>query len=266
MFSRKVWIEKSKFTSHDGETLLAAIAEGVEKTKQAGLNPVILLDLDSTLYDTSKRNHVILQEWLKEKTPQEPVLTALREMSHEVRFYSMADLFGGLGLSLEDAYNKSQWEDLKEYWKARFFTDPYVTHDEPYIGSPEFVREVHALGTTLAYLTGRDAPGMAAGTLRALARDGFPSPNGKDVHLYMKPAREGDDFQFKMAELEKIAQLGEVVASFENEPKNFVGMCQRFPNAIHVFVDSVCSDHPASPAESAFLLVSWEIKRSRTRS
>ena len=55
-------------------------------------------------------------------------------------------------------------------------------------------------------------------------------------------------------------------ASFENEPKNFIGMCQRFPQAIHVFVDSVCSDHPASPAEDAFLLVSWAIKRSRTRS
>ena len=82
----------------------------------------------------------------------------------------------------------------------------------------------------------------------------------------MKPAREGDDYLYKMAELEKIATLGTIVASFENEPKNLIGMCQRFPQAIHVFVDSVCSDHPALPAESAFLLVSWAISRSRTSS
>ncbi len=265
-FSRRVWIEKSQFTPHTGETLFVALEETIQKTKQLGMTPVILLDLDSTLYDTSLRNHVILNEWLTEKAPREPIFSALKNLTREVRFYSMADLFGRLGLSLEDEYNKAQWEDLKEYWRARFFTDPYVSHDEPYAGSSEFVREVYGLGAVLAYLTGRDAPGMEQGTRKALARDGFPVPTGKDVHLFMKPAREGDDYLYKMGEVEKIARLGEVVASFENEPKNFIGICKRFPNAIHVFVDSVCSDHPALPAEEAYLLESWLISRSRTRS
>lgn len=262
VFSRKVWIEKSRFTPHSGETLLAAIKQAVQTSKQQGKTPVILLDLDSTLYDTSKRNHVILNEWLKEKTPREPIMSALKNLAREVRFYSMADLFGRLGLSLEDEYNKGQWEDLKEYWKARFFTDPYVSHDEPYAGSSEFVREVFKLDVVLAYLTGRDAPGMEKGTREALARDGFPMPTGRNVHLYMKPAREGDDYLYKMGEIEKIAKLGDVIASFENEPKNFIGICHRFPEAIHVFVDSVCSDHPALPAEEAYLLESWLIKRA----
>ncbi len=266
LFSRKAWIEKSRFTSHNGDSLLDALEKSVISTKKRGKTPVVLLDLDSTLYDTSKRNHVILKQWLKEKTPRDPVMTALRELRTDVRFYSIADLFGRIGLQLDDHYVKAQWEDLKDFWKARFFTDPFVEHDTPYPQSAEFVREVFKLEIVIAYLTGRDAPGMEKGTRQALARDGFPVPGEKDVHLFMKPAREGDDFLYKMNEVDKIARLGEIIASFENEPKNFIGICQKLPNAIHVFVDSVCSDHPALPAEDAYLLESWAIKRSRTRS
>jgi len=266
LFSRKEWLQNSQFTPHSGDALLEALGKAVGTVKTQGKTPVILLDLDSTLYDTSKRNHVILREWLAEKRPTDPVHTALDRLTHDVRFYSMADLFGRLGLSLEDETIKAYWEDLKGYWKARFFTDPYVAHDTPYPDSPAFVKAVYELGVVLAYLTGRDAPGMEKGTRQALHRDGFPTPDGNLVHLFMKPAREGDDYLYKMGQLEKIQPLGEIVASFENEPKNFIGICQRFPSAIHVFVDSVCSDHPALPAEDAYLLESWSMKRSRTRS
>ncbi len=266
LFARKEWLQKSAFTPHSGEALLVTLEKSVNQTLDAGKTPVLLLDLDSTLYDTSKRNQVILKEWLEEKKPQDPVYSALAGMERDVRFYSMADLFGSIGLSLEDAMTKAHWEDLKEYWKARFFTDPYVQYDEPYPGSPDFVKAAFRFDVVIAYLTGRDRPGMEKGTLAALQRDGFPMPNGHNVFLYMKPQREGDDYLYKMGELEKIQKLGEVVASFENEPKNFIGICQRFPKAIHVFVDSVCSDHPALPAEDAYLLESWAIKRSRTRS
>ena len=265
-FARKEWLQQSRFTPHSGDALLATLDKAVTKTLDAGKTPVLLLDLDSTLYDTSKRNHVILKEWLAEKKPQDPVYSALNDMQQDVRFYSMADLFGNIGLSLDDAATKAHWEDLKEYWKARFFTDPYVNYDQPYPGSPDFVRAAFQLDVVIAYLTGRDRPGMEKGTLQTLQRDGFPMPNGHNVFLYMKPQREGDDYLYKMGELEKIEKLGHVVASFENEPKNFIGICHKFPQAIHVFVDSVCSDHPALPAEDAYLLESWAIKRSRTRS
>ena len=41
------------------------------------------------------------------------------------------------------------------FWKARFFTDDWIDHDEPNPGAAEFARAVHGRGALVYYLTGR---------------------------------------------------------------------------------------------------------------
>ena len=98
----------------------------------------------------------------------------------------------------------------------------------------------------IVYLTGRDEPGMGDGTRAMLLRDGFPWETER-THLLLKPAYGLPDLEHKINAAQFIRAHGELVASFENEPPNLVAIYEQFPDAMHVFVETVCSDH-AAPA------------------
>lgn len=61
----------------------------------------------------------------------------------------------------------------------------------------------------------------------------------------MKPAFEEGDTDFKARLLEPLAELGHVVASFDNEPVNCNLFLKRWPEAASVLLDTLCA--PGSP-------------------
>jgi hypothetical protein len=183
-----------------------------------------------------------------------PVLGLPREIAQallelENPGYSVDDTWQALGLPAQQEPARSA---LHAYWRARFFSDSYLIHDRPYPGTAQFVSELHALGAQLVYLTGRDEPGMKQGTLRNLERDGFPL--GAGTRLAMKDRRETDDVVHKVGTARRLAETAPVIASFENEPKNFVALFDAFPDAVHVFVDTVCSTQPARAVQGALCI------------
>jgi hypothetical protein len=165
--------------------------------------------------------------------------------------YSLADTFDAMGLSLEDPEVKEAQQTAKKYWARRFFTNEYLKHDRVYPGAPEFVRELHELGAEIVYLTGRDEPGMGIGTRANLLRDGFPWETER-THLLLKKAFELDDVEHKQGAAEYIRRHGTLVASFENEPLNLVALYELFPEAMHVFVETISSDRPAMPCKGLY--------------
>jgi hypothetical protein len=48
-----------------------------------------------------------------------------------------------------------------------------------------------------------------------------------------------------------------VVASFENEPANLLAMQEVLPDAMHVFMATVCSDRPALPGRDLYRIRSF---------
>src|SRR5690606_36728452 len=56
------------------------------------------------------------------------------------------------------------FEQLRTHWSAKFFSNDFWEHDQPYEGAIEFVRAAHAKGIQIRYLTGRDRPRMGSGT------------------------------------------------------------------------------------------------------
>jgi len=54
----------------------------------------------------------------------------------------------------------------------------------------------------------------------------------------------------QVAAADYIRRHGTLVASFENEPPNVVALSKVFPDAMHVFVDTVCSDLGAMPVKA----------------
>lgn len=251
-FIRQAWVDASEFHSYSTDEIFRKIYEQIIEFR-ASTRPIVLLDLDSTLYEVEHRSHEILKEWLAhQESHAHPKLRAVLPALERVHLgYSLKDTFKALGLELSDLDVENGLNDAKRFWSERFFSSAYLHHDRPYNGAPEFVRELKKLGATLVYLTGRDAPGMEEGTRANLIRDGFPM-NDENVHLLMKPNSAMDDLEFKTSVAEFIHRHGKLIASFENEPPNLVALFDLFPDAMHIFIETISSERPALPRKGLY--------------
>lgn len=131
----------------------------------------------------------------------------------------------------------------RRFWLDWFFTSAYCRLDVPLPGAAAFVRQVAAAGAQVAYVSGRPA-GMADGTCQAFRAHGFPLPDGRRVHLQLKPRRELSDDGWKAEAPGRLDRLGQVVAAFDNEPAHVNGYARAWPAALAVHLDTDHSDRP----------------------
>ncbi len=252
--AREDWIAACEFHPEQESDVFTRIADKINENSGLKRKPFVLLDLDSTLYEVGPRTLHILREaatTLGTSMPA-PVRTALDQLSEPKTGYSIEDTWEKLGLCLKSPELSPARDRLRSFWRERFFSNEYLALDIPYPGTRDFACQLHDLGAEIVYLTGRDEAGMKEGTLRNLARDGFPI--GPNTQLRMKADREDDDVEHKVGVALHLQKQGEVVASFENEPRNFVALFQALPKSIHVFVDTICSDKPAPAVRGAYRL------------
>lgn len=222
-------------------TVLQDILDRVRAVHDNGALPVVLLDLDSTLFDTGERHRRILAEFAMEHG--DPALVEL------VRTLGPAD-FGWSVLDPLDARgfgDDSLRKQVMRFWGRAFFSDHYTDLDLPVRGAVGYVRALADAGALCVYLTGRDAPGMGAGTLRMLHRAGLPLLDGFGMVL-MKASTRAQDADHKATSLARIRRLGTVVATFENEPAHSNTFLDAFPEATHVLVGDVHSPSAPDPA------------------
>jgi hypothetical protein len=192
-------------------------------------NPVLVFDLDSTLFNNGPRTRQILFELALADPSLRALAPKLQALPNELP-YLVTDTLKLIGLEPGE-----QADRLAKGWAERFFADAHCVFDQPYLGAVEFVREAERRGATIVYLTGRDAPRMASGTTESLRRSGFPIATPRAL-LIMKPSSAEEDEAFKRTALEAVHRLGTVVATFENEPKNANLFAERWPKAVNVFL------------------------------
>lgn len=232
------------FNEHE-QHVLSSIANEVAMTKDAGQQPVVIFDLDDTLFDSRYRKLAILHEFASEiatqqKFPQETSI--LLGLDVDRLHYDIVDTLAAAGVS-----NAALLEELQAFWSARFFTNEYVTLDQPIFGGVEYVNRLKADGAIIIYLTGRDAPNMGEGTEQALRAAGYPLD--EMTRLMLKPSADIDDTVFKQQVFATIASLGKVVSAFDNEPSNVNAFKTFFKDATVVFLDTRHSKKPDRPAE-----------------
>jgi hypothetical protein len=240
--------------------VLLEVAKRLENVKRRGGDPWVVLDLDSTLYEVAPRTFAIIRDWISESTGlPKHISEALAKIQMSHIGYSLKDTFSALGLDISKKDIETSWENLKNYWWDRFFANTYLLHDRAYPGAVEFVQELYRMGAGIAYLTGREEAKMKKGTLENLKRDGFPL-DPKRCELFMKTDPALSDHDYKQQTAKKILQKGEVIASFENEPQNVVILYETFPDTLHVFMDTVCSDSPAKPVHGIYKIKGFNKK------
>jgi hypothetical protein len=220
---------------------LARLFEGIERAQNEHRDPLVVFDLDGTLYDNSHRTLRILLEFAHTHAIRHRgLLEALHAFAPQRLKYRVSDTLAVMGFE-----DPALVAEVFAFWRERFFTDAYCYYDLPVAGAVELVREVHRRGGVPCYLTGRDAPNMLEGTLGALKRDGFPVGIAS-TRVILKPAFEMEDNAFKEGVIARLRQTGRVVGSFDNEP----GLCNlfkvSFPEASVVWLDT--SHAPGAPA------------------
>jgi len=254
MYIRKDWIKNTKFHADSTQDVLKEVLERTQKVLDQKKLPVLIFDLDSTLFHVSPRSFEILKSWIESSS-----ISILPNLTPDDMGYSVEDVWVKRGLSIETGESFRHLKDAKNYWRHRFFSNEYLHHDEPHEGAVQFVRRLHEMGAKIVYLTGRDVPLMAFGTVDQMRANGFPIEVER-TRLILKPRRHIDDLVFKAGVCTAAKEWGEVVASFENEPKNLVAMQEALgPHVMHIFFESTCSDHGAPAGKDIYKIDSFKV-------
>ena len=219
------------------EAQASILGEVLARARAGAPRAVVVFDLDSTLLDNRPRQARILREY----GAQAGLAALAGARADHWRSWSLADALRAAGLPAAEVARHLL--PARRFWSARFFTSEYCREDVPVPGAPAFVRDVAEAGAQVAYLTGRPDR-MEAGTLDVFRARGFPLPDGRRVHLLMKPDAPLGDDEWKSLAAARVAALGPVVAAFDNEPAHVNGYAMAWPDARCVHLDT---DHSPRP-------------------
>ncbi|HSI05241.1 MAG TPA: hypothetical protein VLC93_12220 [Myxococcota bacterium] len=261
------WLKVSRFHPLGQAETLRLVLQLTRQAMDAyrrgeGPRPVVVFDLDDTLFVSHQpRTHRILREWLAARPALDTgiarALAAVNE--RDIPYGGVKPTFQKAArLELGDPKVAAALVDFETFWKARFLSNAYVIHDPRQPGGVDYARAIFAMGAGIAYLTGRDAPNMGEGTRIAIRNSGLPEPSDR-VQLYLKPRADMDDAEFKRSVRAAIAASGKVVATFDNAPANVVVLSKSFPDAAHVFVDTIYDSAPVEVRDGLYRVKGFTI-------
>ncbi|MBL7687897.1 MAG: HAD family hydrolase [Bdellovibrionaceae bacterium] len=200
--------------------------------------PLLVFDLDSTLFDLTLRVTAILEHFAAsaENRARFPELCE-KLMQAEIRRsdWGLREPLARLGLHEHE--HREFFESVHAHWARGFFSNDYLDRDFPLPGAVDFVKNGIEAGADVLYLTGRDTARMQAGTIKSLEAHGFPN-DGVRARLGLKPDLRLDDAEFKAEVIADLANNHRPIWLFENEPVNINAVLRRTPQVGIVFIDT----------------------------
>lgn len=268
------WREASRFIEASPAQIMAAAEARIRSTANQGRRPVVVVDLDSTVYDNGPRTAHLARRFA-EANSSDPVFG--KEAAKMAKFaprnatFSFEDMARSAGVAVETPEGKTAVGAFTKFWLSGFFNDSLVPLDQPYPGAVSAVQRLldaapeapPELQPMVVFLTGRHRAfvpdqekdnhlrdGMERGTRAALKRDGLPADPPRAL-LMMKDSFREPDSDFKGRVREQINRLGTVVATFDNEPANVAEFVAGYP-AMHVYVHTIDSGKEAQPVRGVY--------------
>lgn len=223
--------------THTAPEVLKACLHKIQACRAQNRQPVVLFDLDGTLFDNGPRTWQILYEFALQKR-RDSLSKKLPDLPKMGLPYMLKDI-----LALVGENDAQQLQEAAAFWKDRFFRDDYVRYDEPLRGAHQFATALWDAGATVVYFSGRDSPNMLIGTAFSLRTHCFPVAVPRAV-ITLKEAFEVEDIIFKREAMAFMDSLGTVVASFDNEPANCNMFHGRWPDAETVALATSHSPNP----------------------
>jgi hypothetical protein len=205
-----------------------------------------IFDIDSTLFCVSPRNQAILRNLAATEEFQRDYPEAARALEQ----VTVNPSDWGVKATLERLQmqvDEKLIDTIRKHWRENFFSNHYLHHDEMYPSASDYVRQLHSLGATILYLTGRWQKRMRSGTLDALRKWNFPLEN--EENLIMKPNEEQADEGFKVTVLKRLLPWYDHIWFFENEPVIIDLVRKELPQVQVVFVDTVHSGRNEAPKD-----------------
>lgn len=219
-------------------------------------NPLVIFDLDSTLFDVAPRLEKVLTDIGLEPVMQEKFPRAVpyfKNIKTQRQDWGFVEVLQRAGVAHD---NHDLFKTVRQLWIEKFFSNEYIHFDVPYQGSVEFVRKIEQLKVPIVYLTGRDIKRMERGSREVLLKWNFPLDD-KSSRLVLKPDREMNDAFFKRDWIHNhIANNKSPVFLFENEPVNINLIAKELPDVELVFFDSTHS-RKETPPEEVFTIVHY---------
>lgn len=206
---------------------------------------LVVLDIDSTLLLTHKRNQAVLRQFAED---------SMHSGSHLFKQAECHALEYGYQQALQRLQVDRQSplaEELARYWRQHFFSNNYLHHDLLHDGALDFVEHLQRKWIPHVYLTGRPHPLMWEGTLSSLNQFGFPVDEKK---LFLKPHPQDIDEIFKsekMTELKKVfSNECSKIVFIDNEPRVLNQIDRDHPDIHLVFVDTCHSPNVIPPSSA----------------
>ena len=226
----------------------------VEKSRpRAGqARPVVVFDLDGTLFDNRPRTAAILKAYAeKVRHSATDLAEKLFTLHPENVPYLLTDTLARVGITAEH-----EIEALRDHWVEHFFVDGWLHHDVALPGAVAFAKACWENGASLVYLTGRDLPKMALGSFASLRDTGFPI-GVPGTSLVCKPDPAIADERYKREVCPEMGRVGEVIASFDNEPGNCNAFLEHFPAAASVLLATQHAPNPPALAAGCHTILDF---------
>src|SRR6056297_554619 len=194
------------------DSVLAQVLARVADRAKAGTLPVVIFDLDDTLFSTAQRNLFIIREFAADHGAQYPDFARVAApLGLDDMSWSVTDALERAGLAAGSPSLAPS--AFPSFWSARFFSNRYVELDLPNPGAVDYTRACHEAGALIFYLTGRHvgqpdvAEGMEQGTARSMTVRGFPFWTGR-CELTLKRHAKEKDTEYKARALRVAESLG----------------------------------------------------------
>ncbi len=237
-----------------GRTLLAQVLDNVRNAYNRGERPIVVFDIEGTLFDNRSRILQILREYgdkeLKTVRPQAAQI--LGSLTVAQIQYMLPDTLKAAGVTEEAVINNAAI-----FWSERFFTDDYLRYDTPNQGAIRFVRDLYSNGARIVYVTGRDAQRQLLGTVKQLRDNGFPI-GIQGSELIMRPTPQTQDAVFKQQITNYLRQYGKIIAAFDTEPANANVYRRAFPDATCIIYNAPRAPNPPPLLPNILALASFE--------
>ncbi len=227
----------------------------IEQQISSGRRPLIVFDLDSTLFNVSPRTAAIVADFIQSIESNSDLhehAQILKKAQFLRKDWGLKESLLRLRAEFEDQskapFPPEFLEGLRHFWRARFFSNDYLVHDQPYEGAVEFAHRLEKVGCEIFYLTGRDVPSMGSGTEKIMVHWGFPRAVLNKT-LFLKPDANRADETFKVEWFNSVQHKQDEVWVFENEPWNIQMLRAKYDYFNYVFFNSTHSRRVPEPLD-----------------